>query len=374
MKKLITLRHKLHTLAELSGEEKNTSSYIAGYLKKLQPDALISIGNHGKAAIFQGSGEGPVTLFRADIDALPIPEDNALPYKSLNENVSHRCGHDGHTAILLGFANYCALHTPKHGKIVLLFQPAEETGQGAMNVISDPAFQALKPDFSFALHNLPGYPSGCLVVREGVFAAASKGMIIKLQGASSHASEPEKGNSPVSVLPALMQELPLLANPDVQNQNFSLATIVHANLGKPEFGITPSEAKLILTLRAYKDEVLLDLDKSIQSVVDEKCRAENISYSFGYQDVFPATINHSEAVHIIRTVAKEDGVPVIGMELPFKWSEDFAHFTALSRGALFGIGCGSDHPPLHSTNYDFNDEIIDTGFLVWRAIYNKLHR
>lgn len=371
MNDIIKLRHKLHTLAELSGEEKNTSLFISDYLKDLRTDKLFSICKYGIAAIFTGKAPGKTTLFRADIDALPIAEDNKLSYKSSNPNVSHRCGHDGHTAIMLGFANYCAQIRPDHGNVILLFQPAEETGQGALSVISDELFHSIKPDYAFGMHNLPGLPTNAIIVRKGVFACASKGITILLKGIPSHASEPEKGHSPANVLSYLISELPPLANPDIKSDDFSLLTVTHANLGTPGFGISPSKAVLMLTIRSISNAVLSQLDNNIRALVNERASRAGIQFFIEYQDEFPATINDIETVNIFSEILTNYNI--IQADNPFKWSEDFAHFTELSKGVLFGIGAGISHPPLHSTDYDFNDDIVPTGISVWKTIYHKFH-
>lgn len=191
---LVNLRKDLHRNPELAGQEKRTSEKILESIKKFNPDEIISgIAGRGLVFIFNGREEGRTILFRSELDALPINEQNDFEYRSRKENVAHKCGHDGHMTILAGLASLLKSERPDKGKVVLLFQPAEETGEGAYAVLNDEKFAQIKPDYVFALHNLPGFMAGSVVVKPGIFAAASKGMIIKLHGKTSHASEPETG-------------------------------------------------------------------------------------------------------------------------------------------------------------------------------------
>lgn len=374
MDKLVELRHQLHQNPELSGQEIQTSRLIKSLLEPLNPDVLYTnMGGYGVVAIFDSHKPGNSVLYRADIDALPINEVNILPYGSSNAGISHKCGHDGHCTILCGFAKYISESRPQKGKAILLFQPAEETGAGASGVINDNLFSSLVPDLSFAMHNLPGYPANAIVIRENTFTAASKGMIIKLKGQSSHASEPEKGNNPAEVLAELMKRLPNQANSNADEDNFTLITIIHANLGSPAFGTSPGEAMLMLTLRAYSNKNMEKLTKKTMNMVGKLATAKGLQYSIEFTDEFPATINHKHAVDIVRNAAKKVSYEVINANLPFKWSEDFSHFTSISQGAMFGIGDGINHLPLHHPDYDFPDAILKTGIEMWKAIYMQVN-
>ena len=183
MDHLVKLRHQLHQYPELSHHEINTAAIIEGFLAPLVPDQLIrDLGGHGIAAVFTGKQPGKTVLLRCDMDALPIQETNEFIYRSKIENVSHKCGHDGHMVIMMGLAELLSRADIPSGRVVLLFQPAEERGEGAMKVLQDSKFKALQPDRVFALHNLPGFPRGSVVIREGCFASASRGMAVELHG------------------------------------------------------------------------------------------------------------------------------------------------------------------------------------------------
>lgn len=369
------LRHKLHRFPELSGEEEATTALIKSLLTQYKPD-LIHTGFDGKGvwAVFDSGKPGPVVLFRADMDALPIDETTDLPYASTNKGVAHKCGHDGHTAILIGFAGWMADNRPRKGKLILLFQPAEETGMGAKAIVGDPNFQLLKPDYSFAMHNLPGYPAGSVVVRTGTFAAASRGIIIRLKGRTSHASEPEKGKSPASVMARLMSGLPRLARNRHKDvfKDYVLLTLIHANLGLPAFGTSPGDAVLMATLRAYQNEDMDTMCRMAEEMVRKASESAGLKFSITYTEEFPATINHQEPAGMVAEVAGDSGLELCNAVLPFRWSEDFAHFGSVSKAVLFGVGAGEEQPPLHHPDYDFPDHIIPAALKMWRGIYEKL--
>ncbi|KAF0203697.1 MAG: hypothetical protein FD170_770 [Bacteroidetes bacterium] len=372
---IIKIRHQLHQFPELSGSETETTLYISALLNELKPDLLQKGADEkGVWAVFDSGKPGPAVLFRADIDALPINETSDLPYASANQGVSHKCGHDGHAAILAGFASQVAKNRPEKGKLILLFQPAEETGMGAKSILENPDFNKLKPDYCFAMHNLPGFPVSGAVVRIGTFAAASSGMIIKLKGRTSHASEPEKGQSPASVMAQLMSGLPgLTRNGNAGKFNdFVMLTLIHANMGKPSFGTSPGEAVLMATLRAYLNEDMEYLCKLAEEMVAKASQSAGLDFEISYTEEFPATINHEEPVEMVTEAAKETGTALISAILPFRWSEDFAHFGLQSKAVLFGIGAGENHPPLHHPDYDFPDQIIPVALKMWEAVYFKL--
>lgn len=374
---LLHLRHELHRFPELSGKEKQTARRIVRFLKPLKPDLLVEkLGGHGVLAVYDSGQPGPEVLFRADIDALPINELNELDYQSETPGVSHKCGHDGHSAILAGLAAYIAGNRPLKGKVLLLFQPAEEIGMGALAVLNDPLFESFNPGYCFALHNLPGYTENAIVVREGTFAAASRGMVIKLRGRTSHASEPEKGHSPEAAMAQLMGALPRLSGNDFMDRyrDFIMLTLIYASLGTPAFGTTPGEAVLMVTLRANLDADMELLVSTACEMVRAQAENSGLDFEISYTEEFPATTNHPDAVNILISAAASMNLEVVEAGLPFRWSEDFAHFALRSKSALFGIGAGETYPSLHNPDYNFPDQIIQTGVSMWEKVYETLNR
>ena len=240
--KYVELRKQFHRLPELSGQEKNTSKTIVSFLEYCKPDKIVTgIGGYGIAAVFSGSRKGQRVMVRCELDALPIPETLDIPHRSEAMGVSHKCGHDGHMAIVAGLAERLHTHRPESGSVILLFQPAEETGEGADRVLSDSKFDQIQPDYVLALHNLPGYPLGQIIVREGVFASASSGLRIHLKGKTSHAAEPETGNSPALAVAQLIQVLSSIPQYYTSLHEPAQATVIHAKVGDVAFGTSPGE-------------------------------------------------------------------------------------------------------------------------------------
>jgi amidohydrolase len=359
---IIKYRQKLHQLAEVSGLEIRTSEQIAEYLEQFKPDQLLrNVGGTGVIAVFKGAKAGASVLFRAELDALPIAESCDLPYVSENELTGHKCGHDGHMAILLGLASLLADHRPNYGSVTLLFQPAEETGAGAWAMLQDQNYKELASDYVFALHNLPGYPMHQVVVKNDVFSAASTGLKITLQGTSSHAAEPEKGNSPAAAMSEIILAWQLLTADPAQFKTLTLLTVIHARLGEVAFGTNPGFATLMATLRSYSQQDFDDLKAQTLQAAQKIAANYNLKLSYDFVEEFPATVNDSEATTIVASAAESLGLDVIQAEQPFRWSEDFGWFTKQTKGALFGLGSGLTQPQLHHADYDFPDDLIATG-------------
>jgi amidohydrolase len=368
---LINLRREIHCNPELSGEEKETSGKIRNFVNRFNPDETFNgIGGNGVAFIFKGNKKGETILFRSELDALPITEQNNFEYKSTVNNVSHKCGHDGHIAILSGLASLFKNKKPDKGKIIILFQPAEETGLGAKAILEDEKFN-FKPDFVFALHNLPGYPIGSIIIKSGIFAAASKGMIIKFYGKTSHASEPENGTTPTPAVASIMQHLPKI--PDkIKTKYFSLVTIIHVRVGNIAFGTTPGYGELMATLRSFDNDDMNYIIRECERIIKDESEKYGLEYTIEFTEEFPASVNDKNCVNIIKNCAEKLNLKTIEIEQPFRWSEDFGYFLNEYEGALFGIGSGEDHPDLHNPDYDFPDEIIEPAIKLFYSIINEL--
>ncbi len=373
LEKLISLRRKLHQHAEVSGKEVQTNQILNEFLKKLSPDLLITkIGGFGLAAVFKGHEKGKRLLFRADIDALPIHELNTFDHKSMKEGVSHKCGHDGHSAVLAGLAMRLAEQRPKYGEVVLLFQPAEEVGEGAKRVINDPLFEQIKPDMAFAWHNLPAFPLGSVVVRKGVFAAASVGLTIRLTGKTAHASQPETGISPALALADLINAYEQLSAALKKESVFSLITITHVRLGEPAFGIAPGEAECLTTLRSTDDEQLNTMRENCISIAVQLAAKHELKIDHSWNEPFTSTINDDELTHCIVEAAQGNSFQLIELHDAFRWSEDFGQFGAIAPIVLFGMGSGVDCPALHNPDYDFPDDLIGHAVAMLESFCRKL--
>jgi amidohydrolase len=366
------LRRALHRTPEISHRETGTAQTLATFLREFGPDEMVAnIGGAGLAALYRARAPGPTVMIRSELDALPITEINDFAHRSTHDGVSHKCGHDGHMAIVAALAPLLQRRPPARGRVVLLFQPAEETGAGAAAVCDDPRFAAIAPDYCFALHNLPGHPLHQVVLREGTFTMASVGMACDLEGSTSHASEPEKGVSPATALETLLHELPRLRfAPELDG--FTLLTLTHLTLGERSFGIAPGNAELLATLRAASDADLRRFRELAASLVERTARAHGLRAAISWSDHFDATVNHADAVRHIGRAAHALGLTTRVLPEPIRWSEDFGRFTQSCIGAMLGLGAGLEQCALHSPTYDFPDELIPTGARLFRCIIDQV--
>lgn len=369
--KLIALRHELHRFPELSGEESHTALRISDFFDQMSyTKCLSNLGGTGLAFVWQGAEEGPTTLFRCELDGLPIDEKSEVAHKSEVAGKSHVCGHDGHMAILAGLGLYLQHNPPKRGSVVLLFQPAEETGDGARAVLADPRFAEIQPDYAFALHNLPGFPHHQVVAKAGSFAASSVGMSIYLHGRNAHSAHPEAGNSPALAMSEIIQMLEKLPK---EIEDFTLVTVIHAELGKIAFGTTPGEAVVRATMRAFENGLKARLVELAELKAAEIANSYGLGIEFGYQEDFAASHNHREGFEILSRAVADLKLDLREVAIPFRWSEDFGLFSDCAKSMLFGLGSGLDQPQLHEPNFDFPDQLIPTGVSIFSKIIQKLN-
>ncbi|MGD8921749.1 MAG: amidohydrolase [Candidatus Zixiibacteriota bacterium] len=370
---LIELRHTLHRNAELSGNETGTAHIITDFLQSYQPDQLIeNVGGHGIAAIFKGQSAGPRVLIRCELDALPIAETVTLPWSSESANASHKCGHDGHMTMVAALAPRLRSKPPSSGSVVLLFQPGEEIGQGAQWVLDDPKFKEIAPDYVFALHNLPGYRRHTIIVRDGVFASASRGLIVRLHGATSHAAEPDRGRSPALAAAQLITSFSAAGQFYTALHESAQVTVIHAKLGERAFGTSPGEAVVMATLRSHSEAIMDRLAERCTTIAERIAATYELGAEIEWVEAFPSTVNDDESVRLVEKCAGTLDLEVVHRDIPFAWSEDFGNFTAQYTGALFGLGSGEEQPALHHPDYDFPDDLLATGTNLFAEIIREL--
>lgn len=373
IEELVEFRKTLHKYPEVALEEKETAQRVKEYLQQYNPDEIIeNVGGYGIVAIYNGAEKGETIIFRCELDALPIAESNTFNYKSQNEGKGHKCGHDGHMVMVSGLAHYLSQNRPKKGRVLLLFQPAEETGQGAPLMVNHEKFSALKPDYIFALHNLPGFKKGQIVIKKGVFAAASKAMIVKLKGYPSHASHPENGRNPALAAAQLIQSFLAVPQMHTELHRAALITPIHINVGQRAFGTSPGYGEAMFTLRAHRDEELDILVEKTTAIANGIAQANDLEVSIEWTEEFEAVKNDDESVEEIRKASKKLGFDILEVTEPFPWSEDYGVFTTQFKGAMFGLGAGENHPQLHNNDYDFPDDIIPKGTAMYISIVKEL--
>lgn len=364
------IRQQLHSLAEASGREEKTSEVIMHMLKDFAPTSIHTFpDNHNIIAIFDSGVEGPILLLRGDMDAVGVDEHLALPYASRTPGYAHKCGHDGHTTILLGVAEQLHLHPVKKGKVLLFFQAAEETGQGCGQLIQSGFLRAYNIDMVFALHNIPGIPLHSITCRTGSFTCAVISCEIKLDGQTSHAAEPEKGISPFRAATSITEQLLALNHPKLNDDNYQIVTLVESHIGETAYGVSAGHGVLRFTLRAKSEALLQALKNDTERIVHtEVTKTQGLSYNIRWLEYFAGGQNSKEAVEIVRKAADDNGLTYIEKDVPFTWGEDFGLLTQHYPGALFGLGSGTNTPPLHHQDFDFPDEIIETGVKMMMSI------
>lgn len=350
------MRRALHDRAEVSGKEAATAEMVGSFLSATMPARLITgLGGHGVAALYGGSLPGPSVMVRCELDGLPRPD---------GPGAYHGCGHDGHMAIVAGLAERLGSCPPERGSVLLLFQPSEETGAGAALVLADRRFSAVMPDLAVALHNIPGFPMGQVLLKTGVFAAASTGITVRLSGTRSHAGEPQKGNSPAMALAQIIQAFSATPQFSTGLDQSGKVTVVHAGLGTRAFGTSPGEAVVMATIRALDAAVMRHLYRRCETLAAGTAAAFGLDVSVESEEEFPPVVNHPRLTAGVEQAAGNLGMQTLTLEQPFPWSEDFGHFTGKVPGVLFGLGAGEKTLPLHNPDYSFPDDLLQSGTAI----------
>ncbi|MER8653755.1 amidohydrolase [Mesorhizobium sp. M0847] len=370
---LTAWRRKLHQQPEISNEEEKTAKEVVGFLADTGPDKVLTgLGGHGVAAVYDSGQAGPTVLFRSEIDALPIEELSGVEHASQVPGKSHMCGHDGHTAILAALGRQLGRERPARGRVVLMFQPAEETGNGAAGVVADPRFGEIAPDFAFSLHNLPGVPFGEVRLKPGVVNCASRGIRIVLDGKTAHSSMPETGVSPMLAVSELMPLLPALGRGTFADDDFSMVTVTHATMGEAVFGIAPAHAEVWATLRTRRDERMAELVAAAEALATRIAAEHHLSVRCDYHEIFVASVNAPDAVEHLNRALDEEGVARSEEALPMRASEDFGIFGHKAKSAMFFLGAGERTPSLHNPDYDFPDDLIPIGSKIFMRTARNL--
>lgn len=350
---ITALRRTLHQCAEPAFQERETMETLQRFLRA--HTTLRLVPREGWFyAVKEGTdpAAGPIA-FRADMDALPMPEGLPLPHASRRAGVSHKCGHDGHCAALCGLA-LALERNPSPRTVYLIFQPAEEVGGGG-NICAALLREASITEV-YAFHNLSGYPEGQVLYRHGLTQPASEGLTIRLQGRTSHASAPEEGRSPAEAIAKLILTAKTLT--ERPHTGMVLCTVTGVQVGTGDFGISPGSGQLCLTLRAEAESELHALEADMRRRTLSLAEEHSLSVEFARSDYFPETRNDDACLGRVIAAAAELGYAPAPMAQLWRASEDFGYYTKQCPGAMFYIGNGVDYPPLHTTAYEFNDNIL----------------
>lgn len=370
---IINFRKELHQFPELSNKEYGTADRVKKFIMQHHPTNIIdNIGGAGLAAIYKFSDTGTTIVIRCELDALPIHEVNQVNYRSLCDNVSHKCGHDGHMAIVAGLIFWIKNQSFSSGTIILLFQPAEEIGLGAHRVLNSSEFKGMNVDYIFALHNIPKNPMHSIIVMDKGFSAEVISFIIRLHGKESHAAEPEYGINPAECIAQLTLALSKLVAVDTHSDDYAILTPIHINLGRASYGVAPADGELHYTIRTWTPEVMSQLKTDISDIMVEYSQQHHVECSIEWLEYFPASQNDSASNDYVRRAAINNNYKIIERDIPFKFGEDFGWFSHDYKTAMFGLGSGEKTPALHNPDFDFPDEIIETGIQMFAYIITDI--
>lgn len=363
---LSKLRQNFHRFPELSGQEKLTREAIKNFLEEQKIEVQTFTKHYGLCGIIKGEIAGPVIALRADMDALPITEENDVPYKSLHQGVMHACGHDGHMAILLGAAKMLMQNRSKlAGTIKLIFQPAEEASPlgGAKAMIEDGALEGV--DAIFGLHLWPEVPSGTIGVKAGEFMAASDRIKIKIIGKSAHAAQPHNGIDAITMSADIIQGLNHIISRQIDPVEVATISIGSINGGE-RYNVIAKDVVLEGTIRTLSSKIREEIPRRIKAVLEGITKQQCGDYVFDYQQGYPALSNCKRATEVVVAAGhKVIGANNVHTEIkPVLGAEDFANYLAEKSGAFFFLGCakaGEPTPILHNSRFDIDEKVLLIG-------------
>jgi hippurate hydrolase len=365
---LIALRRDIHAHPELAFDEHRTSELVAAKLAEWGYTVHRGIGATGVVGQLRiGNGDRRIGL-RADMDALPIQEQTGLPYASTSPGKMHACGHDGHTAMLLAAASQLAQARAFNGTLNLIFQPAEEGGAGAKQMLDDGLLKRFPCDALFAMHNMPGFPEGKLGFLPGPFMASADDIEILVTGRGGHGAIPHKAVDPVVVCAQIVLALQTIVSRNVAPLDMAIITVGAIHAGDAS-NVIPDSAVMRLSVRALKPAVRNYLNARIAEVVKAQAAVYGATAEIGKIDGYPVLVNDDGMTHFARRVALdwlgEDGV--LNEVQPLTGSEDFAFLLEQCPGCylIIGNGDGEGSCMVHNPGYDFNDAILATGAGYW---------
>ena len=369
------IRRDIHAHPELCFEEKRTADVIAQALEGWGIPVHRGLGRTGVVGIVKGSESPRAVGLRADIDALPMTEHNRFPHASRHPGKMHACGHDGHTAMLLAAAKHLAQHRHFDGTVYLIFQPAEEGGGGAREMMKDGLFERFPMEAIFGAHNWPGLGVGQFAVRSGPVFASSNEFKITIRGKGAHGAMPHLGIDPVPVACQMVQAFQTIITRNKRPIDTGVISVTMIHTGEAT-NVVPESCVLEGTVRTFSTDVLDMIERRMKTVSEATCAAFEANCDFEFSRNYPPTINHDAETAFARAVMAE----VVGTENvlefePTMGAEDFSYFLQQKPGCYFVIGNGDGtHREgghgmgpcmLHNPSYDFNDDLIPLGATLW---------
>lgn len=357
-----TWRRHLHTIPELAFDLPETSAYVADRLREIGVDELHrGIAQSGMVAIINGQGAGPTIGLRADMDALPIPEETGVDYVSGNAGNMHACGHDGHTTMLLGAAKYLAETRNFCGRVALIFQPAEEDGGGAGVMVDEGIMDRFDIGEVYGIHNAPGLPVGAFLTNPGALMAAVDEFHINIQGLGGHGAMPHETRDPVMAACGIAQAIQTIVSRNHYALQDLVISVTQIHTGTTD-NVIPDTAYINGTVRTFAPEVQAMVMKRMQEIVDGQAASYGVEVKLDYELGYPATINHADktafAVEVAKEISGDSNVEADGgREMG---AEDFSYMLQARPGSYLFLGQG-EGAGLHHPKYNFNDEISPIG-------------
>jgi hippurate hydrolase len=371
-------RRDIHEHPELLYDVHRTAALVADRLREFGCDEVATgLGRTGVVGVIKGrkpAGKGDMKVIglRADMDALPIEEETNLPYASKTPGLMHACGHDGHTAMLLGAARYLAETRNFAGDAVVIFQPAEEGGAGAVAMIKDGLMDRFGIEQVYGMHNYPGIPVGSFAIRPGPIMAGGDAVVIKIEGRGGHAARPHKCIDSVLVGAQLITALQSIVSRDIDPLESAVISmcVFHAGTAR---NVIPQTAELKGTVRTLNGEVRKLVERRVREVVAGVAQMSGARIDLAYDHGYPVTVNHAPQTDVATRVAREiSGEANVHQILPLMAGEDFAYMLEQRPGALIFCGNG-DSPGLHHPAYNFNDDALVFGTSYWiKLVENTL--
>jgi hippurate hydrolase len=375
---LTAFRRDLHAHPELGFEERRTAARVVEALRVAGVDQIHEgIGRTGVVALVHGrhGAGGPMIGLRADMDALPMTEENDFAWRSATKGLMHGCGHDGHTTMLVGAARYLAATRNFDGTAVLIFQPGEEGFAGAKEMIDDGLFDRFPVDSVYAMHNWPALPAGTIGINNGPMMAAADRIEIVIEGRGGHGAHPYLAVDPVLVAAHVITAAQSLVSRNVNPIDNAVVSLCAMHAGDPgAFSVIPREARLVGTVRTFR--------RDVQDMIEERLGrlVESIAVGFGatarlnYKRSYPATINtEREAEFAARVAASLVGDARVDRRLPPSMgAEDFSYMLQVKPGAYLRLGQGGEGGCfLHNSRYDFNDEVLPLGAALFASLVEQ---
>lgn len=355
-------RQHLHQIPELIFDLPKTAAFVAERLREIGVDELHEgIAQTGMVAIINGQGLGPTIGLRADMDALPIPEETGAEYLSGHEGVMHACGHDGHTAMLLGAAKYLAETRNFSGRVALIFQPAEEDEGGAKVMVDEGIMDRFSVSQVYGIHNIPGLASGTFVTSPGPLMAAVDTFTINIQGHGGHGAMPHATRDPVVAACGMATAIQTIVSRNARALDHMVVSVTQIHTGTVN-NVIPDTAYINGTVRTFDPEVKAMIRARMEKIVQGQALAYDVEATLDYEEGYPATVNHADNAEFAAEVARE----IVGDQNvaddcpPEMGAEDFAYMLEERPGAYLFLGAG-DGAGLHHPKYDFNDDIAPIG-------------